>query len=124
MFVPVGVVVRGFRHTAGLHARVILNGAACRLGELGNVRDVLGCSSRSCVVETSHKQRWDPTVCQDTADDDDNDTSCQMPALCWAKESLTPKKTQWNVPSTDVIAVTRKKSNNTQKNKNSQAALL
>ena len=37
--------------------------------------------------ETSHKQRWDPTVRQNTADDDDNDTSCQMPAPCWAKES-------------------------------------
>ena len=32
----------GFRHTAGFHARVILDGAACRLGELGDVRDVLG----------------------------------------------------------------------------------
>ena len=32
----------GFRHSAGFHARVILDGAACRLGELGDVRDVLG----------------------------------------------------------------------------------
>ena len=32
----------GFLHAAGLHARVILDGAACRLGELGDVRDVLG----------------------------------------------------------------------------------
>ena len=32
----------GFRHSAGLHARVILDGATCRLGELGDVRDVLG----------------------------------------------------------------------------------
>ena len=31
-----------FRHSAGLHARVILDGAACRLRELENVRDVLG----------------------------------------------------------------------------------
>ena len=32
----------GFRHSAGFHARVILDGATCRLGELGDVRDVLG----------------------------------------------------------------------------------
>ena len=32
----------GSGHSAGFHARVILNGAACRLGELGDVRDVLG----------------------------------------------------------------------------------
>ena len=32
----------GLRHSAGLHARVILDGAACRLRELGDVRDVLG----------------------------------------------------------------------------------
>ena len=31
----------GFRHSAGLHATVILDGAACRLCELGDVRDVL-----------------------------------------------------------------------------------
>ena len=31
----------GFRH-AGFHARVILDGAACRLGEPGGVDDVLG----------------------------------------------------------------------------------
>ena len=38
-----GLVVRGFRHSAGLHARVILDGAASRLGELGvcDVRGVL-----------------------------------------------------------------------------------
>ena len=29
-------------HSAGFHASVILDGAACRLGELGDVRDVLG----------------------------------------------------------------------------------
>ena len=29
----------GFRHTAGFHARVILDGVACRLGELGDVHD-------------------------------------------------------------------------------------
>ena len=33
---------RGFRHSAGFHARVIHDGAACRLGELGDVHDVLG----------------------------------------------------------------------------------
>ena len=32
----------GFRHSAGFHARVILDGAACRLGEHGDVHDVLG----------------------------------------------------------------------------------
>ena len=32
----------GFRHSAGLHARVILGGAACRLGEHGDVHDPLG----------------------------------------------------------------------------------
>ena len=31
----------GFRHSAGLYARAILDGATCRLGELGDVRDVL-----------------------------------------------------------------------------------
>ena len=32
----------GFRHSAGFHARVVLDGAACRLGGLGEVDDVLG----------------------------------------------------------------------------------
>ena len=32
----------GFRHSAGFHARVILDGAACRLGDPGEVDDVLG----------------------------------------------------------------------------------
>ena len=32
----------GFSHSAGLHARVTLNGAACRLRELGEEREVLG----------------------------------------------------------------------------------
>ena len=32
----------GFRHLAGLHARVILDGATRRLRELGDVRRVLG----------------------------------------------------------------------------------
>ena len=32
----------GFRHSASFHARVILDGATCRLKELGDVRDVLG----------------------------------------------------------------------------------
>ena len=31
----------GFRHSAGFHARVILDDAACRLGEPGEVHDVL-----------------------------------------------------------------------------------
>ena len=31
----------GFRHSEGLHARVILDGATSRLSELGDVRDVL-----------------------------------------------------------------------------------
>ena len=32
----------GFRRSAGFHARVILDGAACPLGEHGDVHDVLG----------------------------------------------------------------------------------
>ena len=32
----------GFRHSASFHARVIVDGAACRLGEPGDVHDVLG----------------------------------------------------------------------------------
>ena len=32
----------GFRHSASFHARVILDGAACRLEEHGDVHDVLG----------------------------------------------------------------------------------
>ena len=40
----------GFRHSAGLHARVILDGAACRLTELGDVRDVLGVLGADHVV--------------------------------------------------------------------------
>ena len=31
----------GFRHSAGLHARVILDGATCQPRDLGDVRDVL-----------------------------------------------------------------------------------
>ena len=31
----------GFRHSAGFHAREILHGAACRLGEPGDFHDVL-----------------------------------------------------------------------------------
>ena len=30
----------GFRHSAGFHARVVLDGAACRLGDPGDVDDV------------------------------------------------------------------------------------
>ena len=50
----------GFRHSAGFHARVILDGAACRLGKVGDVHDVLGvlgvdhfcngCAACSCVA--------------------------------------------------------------------------
>ena len=40
----------GFRHSAGLHARVILDGGACRLRELGDVRDVLGVLGVALVV--------------------------------------------------------------------------
>ena len=39
-----------FRHSAGLHARVILDGATCRLSELGDVRDVLGVLGVDLVV--------------------------------------------------------------------------
>ena len=31
----------GLRHSASLHARVILDGATCRLSDLGDARDVL-----------------------------------------------------------------------------------
>ena len=47
-----GVVVRGFRHSAGFHASVILDGAACRLGEHGDVHDVLGVLRVDPVVPT------------------------------------------------------------------------
>ena len=30
----------GFRHSAGFHSRVVLDGAACRLGDPGEVDDV------------------------------------------------------------------------------------
>ena len=40
----------GFRRSAGLHAGVILDGAACRLRELGDVRDVLGALGVALVV--------------------------------------------------------------------------
>ena len=40
----------GFRHSAGFHARVILDGAACRLGEPGDVHDVLGVLGADRVV--------------------------------------------------------------------------
>ena len=33
--------MREFPHSAGLHARVMLDGATCRLSDLGDVRDVL-----------------------------------------------------------------------------------
>ena len=38
----------GFRHSAGLHARVILDGATGQPRELGDVRDCTECSR--CVV--------------------------------------------------------------------------
>ena len=31
----------GFRHSTGLHARVVLDGATCRLSDLRDARDVL-----------------------------------------------------------------------------------
>ena len=31
----------GFRHSAGFHAKVIIGDAACRLGDPGEVHDVL-----------------------------------------------------------------------------------
>ena len=40
----------GFRHSAGLHARVILDGATCRLRELGDVRGVLSVLGVALVV--------------------------------------------------------------------------
>ena len=40
----------GFRPSAGFHARVILDGAACRLGERGDVHDVLGVLGHDKVV--------------------------------------------------------------------------
>ena len=55
-------------------------------------------------------------MCLRREDDNEDDTSCQMAARCPAKKS--PKqnqKTLWNVPSTDVIAVTRKNRKNSQK---------
>ena len=39
--VCVELLCAGFRHSAGLHARVILDGATCRRSDLGDVRDVL-----------------------------------------------------------------------------------
>ena len=42
----------GFRHSAGFHARVILDGAACRLGDPGEVHDVLGVLGVDRVVPT------------------------------------------------------------------------
>ena len=38
----------GFRHSASFHARVVLEGAACRLGGLGEVDDVLGILGVCC----------------------------------------------------------------------------
>ena len=39
-----------FRHSVGFLARVILDGAACRLGEPGEVHDVLGALGDDRVV--------------------------------------------------------------------------
>ena len=40
----------GFRHSAGFDARVVLDGAACRLGDLGEVDDVPGVLGEHRVV--------------------------------------------------------------------------
>ena len=40
----------GFRPSAGFHARVILDGAACQLWEIGDVHDVLGVLGVDLVV--------------------------------------------------------------------------
>ena len=40
----------GFRHFAGLPARVILDGATCRLRELGDMREVLSVLGVALVV--------------------------------------------------------------------------
>ena len=40
----------GFRHSAGLHARVILDGATCRQSDLGDVGEVLGVLGFDLVV--------------------------------------------------------------------------
>ena len=40
----------GFRHSAGFHARVVLDGAAYRLGDLGEVDDALGVLGADRVV--------------------------------------------------------------------------
>ena len=41
-----------FCHSAGFHATMILDGAACRLGEPGEVHDVLGALGDDRVVPT------------------------------------------------------------------------
>ena len=52
----------GFRHSAGFHTRVILDWAACRLRELGDVHDVLGVLGVDPVVQIVlrvHVQWWE-----------------------------------------------------------------
>ena len=63
----------GFRHSASLHAKVILDGATCRLKEFGDVRDVLSvlgvlkdrqvkkkkkCSWRNARERTTMDETW------------------------------------------------------------------
>ena len=50
----------GFRHSAGFHARVVLDGAACRLGDLGELDDVPGVLGADRVV---------PAACSGVLDD-------------------------------------------------------
>ena len=40
----------GFRHSAGFHARVVLDGAACRLGRPGEIDDAPGVLGEDSVV--------------------------------------------------------------------------
>ena len=52
----------GFRHSAGFHARVILEGAACRLRGLGEVDDALGVPGVDRVVERRVNEEDDVLV--------------------------------------------------------------
>ena len=71
--------MRCFRHSAGFHARVILDGAACRLRKLGDVRDVLGVLGvvhgvpivlRVRVTEARGNEEDDVLVVRDRCDND------------------------------------------------------
>ena len=68
------------------------------------------------------EQRWDPTVCPDTADDNENDTSRQMPAPCRAKKSPPQKKDSMARPFYGRDSCDEKKIEKLAKNKNSEAA--